>query len=204
MDRDTSGHKLGVTDTITLLKRISKVPDLKLKLVDEIPVAGRTEFDLVNYILSHFNYIFIFVTPNFNEDTLKRFQSQMCLLDTLLTKQWRVVPLMTEKTIPNIPLELQVLRPLAVWQLRSSDDTLKSMFIDSFKNTILAGRKQGFAAKNPSSPENSNKGSILPSEQSRQSESSSSRLSSTGQREGTSEEGKQPFPSGKVSYFWSW
>ena len=119
--------------------------------MDELPIAGLNEFECIKYILSSFNYIFIFLTPNFNGDTLKKFQSQMCLLDAILTESGRVIPMMTEKNIPNMPLEFKMLKALAVWYLTSSDDNLKSMLMDSFTKTILTGREKGFMDKSQSS-----------------------------------------------------
>ena len=152
LDRDSEEGKMGVTEAVTKLKNIaqSKVPNLQLRLMEELPVAGKTEFNFIDYILSHFNYIFIYLTPNLKSDTLKHFQSQMCLLDTIMNKSWRVIPLMTEKTIPNAPLELQLLKPLQMWNMKSTDAHVVEMFADIFAKTILFGREKGYATTCPS------------------------------------------------------
>ena len=151
-DRTTVDDKMGVTEAITVLKTETqtRVPNLQLRLLDELPIGGKTEFNYIEYILSHFNYIFIYLTPNFTPDTLKRFQSQMCLMDTIQNKSWRVIPIVREKDIANMPLEMQVLRPLQLWNLKNPDKRVQNMAVESFAKTILAGRENGYATKYPS------------------------------------------------------
>lgn len=165
MDRDTVEDKMGVTEAITTLKNLSraKIPNLQLRLLEELPIGGLSEFDFIKYILNHFNYIFIYLTQNFNGDTLKRFQSQMCLQDTIVNKSWRVIPLMTEKNVPSAPLELQLLRPLQMWHLKNPDARVQEMFLDSFAKTIMSGREKGLATKSPGLKEDeNNKGNNSP------------------------------------------
>lgn len=151
-DRTTVDDKLGVTEAITVMKNLlqSRVPNLQLKLIDELPVSGMSEFDYINYILQHFNYIFIYMTPNFTPDTLKRFQSQICLCDTIQNNSWRVIPIEREKGIKNIPLELQVLKSLQMWNLQSPNKGEQDMCIEGFVRTLLVGRERNYATRYPS------------------------------------------------------
>ena len=143
---------MGVTKAITVIKNLlqTRVPNLQLRLLDELPIHGKTDFDYIKYILEHFNYIFIYITPNFTPDTLRRFQSQMCLCDTIQNNNWRVIPIIRDQDITNIPLELQVLKSVKMWNLQDPDKKIQNMFIESFAKTLQDGREKNYATRYPS------------------------------------------------------
>ena len=151
-DRTTVDNKMGVTEAIIEMKTLlqPRVPNLQLRLIDELPVSGMSEFDYIKYILQHFNYIFIYLTPNFTPDTLKRFQSQMCLCDTIQNNSWRVIPIKRDKGMTIIPLELQVLKSVQMWNLLNPDKRMQNMCIEGFAKTLLAGRENNYATRYPS------------------------------------------------------
>lgn len=138
-DLNKTEEHFGVIDLIKHLKQKSTIPNLSIDGYEALPLAGHTEFDNMNYILKHYRYIFVYVSRNFSEDRMKRFQSQMCLCDVIKNNSWRVIPIFADKGKLNCPSELQLIDGLYLWHL--NDEKTQELFMTKFNNTIIEGRK---------------------------------------------------------------
>ena len=127
------------------LRKYSSVPHLSLDVYDALPLAGKTQFDCMGYVLSHCRFIFIYVSPNLTKDKLLKFQAQMCLLDVIKKEEWRVIPVWADKSYDTYcPSELTLLHGFGKWEIsrvNSSTNKLAGGYLESkFDRCINDGR----------------------------------------------------------------
>ncbi|KAL3884288.1 hypothetical protein ACJMK2_024436 [Sinanodonta woodiana] len=119
-----------------------EVEDVRVELIGHIGI-GQSHLSMMEDIFDKYRYIFIFLTPNFTQDTLTHFKMQMAVMQSLQDqhKQGRIIPIWTakekEKT-KNYPSELVMLNGVHYW--RFHDDNYKTNYIKLMRRLIEKGR----------------------------------------------------------------
>ena len=125
------------------MRKYSTIPNLSLDGYDALPLGGRSRFDCMDYVLNHCLFIFVYVSSNFTEDKLLKFQAQMCLRDVIKKDEWRVIPVLADKNYERYcPSEMKLLHGLEVWHLLSAHNAIRDYFISKFDALINDGRER--------------------------------------------------------------
>ena len=130
-----------VIDLISHLRKYSNVQNLSLDGYDALPLAGKTQFNCMDYVLNHSCFIFIYISPNFTQDNMLKFQAQMCLMDVIKKEDWRVIPVWADKNYERYcPSELKLLHGLEKWNISSANSAINNYMNNKFDRLISDGR----------------------------------------------------------------
>ena len=128
-------------ESVKRLKALSQVPELKIALYEDLPLEDLTMEDRMEYVFENCQLLLFYVTPSLKADTLKKFETEMCLTAVIKEQSYRVIPLWTKKKkdTKDIPKALDVLSGLQLWMLNGNEDEQKRV-ITKFDETIRVGR----------------------------------------------------------------
>lgn len=133
--------KAACQESVRQIRTRSTVPELKIALYEDLPLSDLTVFERMDFIIENCRYIFFYVTPSFKDDTVKKFEADMCLNVVLKEHKPRVIPIWTKprEKMTNIPISLGFLTGLELWML---DGREEDTVIETFDREIIRGRKE--------------------------------------------------------------
>ena len=130
-------------DAVRSLKELSQVPELKIALYEDLPLTNLTMTGRMDYILENCRYLLFYITSSFKEDTMKMFETDMCLKSVIEEKSYRAFPLWTKPKgeLCNIPKALDCLNGLQLWMVNKSPNQHQAVAA-KFDKAIIQGRKE--------------------------------------------------------------